>query len=56
MDLLCVFFIYTHFDACIIQSKAYEKSLLEMFLLCSIFKYGIFGAGHAEMRKSYMSS
>ena len=51
MDLLCVFFIYSHFDGCIIQSKAYEKSLLEMFLLCSIFKYGIFGA-----EESYMSA
>ena len=51
MDLLCVFFIYSQFDGCIIQSKAYEKSLLEMFLLCSIFKYGIFGA-----EESYMSA
>lgn len=49
MDLLSVFFIYSHFDGCIIQSKAYEKSLLEMFLLCSIFKYGIFGAEESYM-------
>ena len=51
MDLLCVFFILILILTVVSFNQKLMKNLLEMFLLCSIFKYGIFG-----VEESYKSA